>query len=177
MNTFSKQTEIDLNECKQFLKVNWDRPERVWTLSQSKLRSINFIVWMASNSNRYFYITLRTMFEAFVGDEKKLYTDIGRHVWQYYILYQTNMSKNSHRRPSSCIFQLGLWQSRHPQENPYVYMIHFLHKLLSVNSNITLNIPNIYSPVLYRPPFNILELITRSQDRIKRRTSHEPNSM
>ena len=25
VNTFSKQTEIDLNECEHFLKANWDR--------------------------------------------------------------------------------------------------------------------------------------------------------
>ena len=27
MNTFSKRTEIDLNECQHFLKANRDRPE------------------------------------------------------------------------------------------------------------------------------------------------------
>ena len=40
MNTFLKRTEIDLNECEHFLKGNWDRSKRVWTLSERKLRSI-----------------------------------------------------------------------------------------------------------------------------------------
>ena len=30
------RTEIDLNECEHFLKVNWDRSKRVWTLFQSE---------------------------------------------------------------------------------------------------------------------------------------------
>ena len=34
------RTEIDLNECVHFVKANWDRSKRVWTLSQSKLRTI-----------------------------------------------------------------------------------------------------------------------------------------
>ena len=34
------ESKVDLNECEHFLKVNWDRSKRVWTLSQSKLRSI-----------------------------------------------------------------------------------------------------------------------------------------
>ena len=33
-------SEIDLNKCEHFLKANWDRCKQVWTLSQSKLRSI-----------------------------------------------------------------------------------------------------------------------------------------
>ena len=36
----SKWTEVDLNKCEHFLKVNWDRSKRVWTLSQSELKSI-----------------------------------------------------------------------------------------------------------------------------------------
>ena len=40
VNTFSKRTEIDLNEYEHFLKANWDRSEQIWTLSQSELRSI-----------------------------------------------------------------------------------------------------------------------------------------
>ena len=46
MNTFSKQTENYLNECEHFLKANWDRSKRVWTLSQSKLRWI----WTSVNT-------------------------------------------------------------------------------------------------------------------------------
>ena len=45
MNTFSKRTEIDLNECEHFLKENWDQSKRVWIhfrdpLSQSQMRSV-----------------------------------------------------------------------------------------------------------------------------------------
>ena len=35
------RTEIDLNKCEHFLKVNWDWSKQVWTLSQSELRSIS----------------------------------------------------------------------------------------------------------------------------------------
>ena len=34
------ESEIDLNESGHFLKANWDRSKRVWTISQSELRSI-----------------------------------------------------------------------------------------------------------------------------------------
>ena len=37
MNTFSKQTEIDLNGYDEHIfKVNWDRSKQVWTLFQNE---------------------------------------------------------------------------------------------------------------------------------------------
>ena len=44
------RSKIDLNECEHFLKVNWDVLKGVWTLSQSKLRSI----WDRSNEGEHF---------------------------------------------------------------------------------------------------------------------------
>ena len=34
------ESEMDLNECEHFLKANWDRSKRVWTLSQSEPGSV-----------------------------------------------------------------------------------------------------------------------------------------
>ena len=48
------RTEIDLNECEHFLKANWDRSKRVWTLSQSEPASI----WDRSKSKEILMWTL-----------------------------------------------------------------------------------------------------------------------
>ena len=49
-----KRTEIDLNECEYFDKATWDLSKRVWTLSQSELRSI----WDRSKSKAIWMWTL-----------------------------------------------------------------------------------------------------------------------